>query len=100
MMAPGYVYSGVDFVEEGTGPWRSYGKVFISQPGPDREVRSMKYHIRQRAWTLREQFIVKDQSGNPAFRIKSRFFHIGDHLIIRDHQTHEKVARIKQHVFF
>jgi uncharacterized protein YxjI len=60
----------------------------------------MKYHIRQRAWTLREQFIVKDQSGNPAFRIKSRFFHIGDHLIIRDHQTHEKVARIKQHVFF
>lgn len=60
----------------------------------------MKYHIRQRAWTLREQFIVKDQSGAPAFRVKSRFFHIGDHLTIHDHHTHEKVARIKQHVFF
>jgi uncharacterized protein YxjI len=59
----------------------------------------MKYHIRQRGWTLREEFIVKDQAGKPAFKIKSKLFHIGDSLVIRDLATHAKVARIKQRVF-
>lgn len=59
----------------------------------------MKYHIRQRAWTLREEFIVRDQGGGPAFKIKSTFFHIGDHLIIREHRSRAKVARIKQKMF-
>lgn len=59
----------------------------------------MKYHIRQRAWTLREEFIVRDQRGGPAFKIKSKFFHIGDHLIIREHGSRVKVARIKQKLF-
>lgn len=59
----------------------------------------MKYHIRQRAWSLREEFIVRDQGGKAAFKIKNRFFHIGDHLIIRDLATHAKVARVKQKLF-
>ncbi len=56
----------------------------------------MKYHIRQRAWALREEFIVRDQGGGPAFKIKSKFFHIGDHLIIQEYGSRARVARIKQ----
>jgi uncharacterized protein YxjI len=56
----------------------------------------MKYHIKQRAWTLREEFIVRDQNGNPAFKIKGKFFHIGDNLIVHDVASHAEVAHIKQ----
>ena len=58
----------------------------------------MKYHLRRRAWTLREEFIVKDQGGNPAFKDKGKFFHIGDNLSIHDVATHAEVAHIKQKV--
>ncbi len=56
----------------------------------------MKYHIRQRAWTLREEFIVRDQGGNPAFKITGKFFHIGDNLSLVDLSSRTEVAHIKQ----
>lgn len=58
----------------------------------------MKFHIKERAWTLREEFMVRDQQGAPAFKIKGKFFHVGDNLVIHDLQTHEEVAHIKQKV--
>lgn len=42
---------------------------------------------------------MRDQGGDPAFKIKSRFFHIGDSLYIRDQASHAKVARVKQRLF-
>jgi uncharacterized protein YxjI len=58
----------------------------------------MKYHIRRRAWTLREEFIVRDQGGNPAFKVKGKFFHVGDNLIVHDLAARTEVAHIKQKV--
>lgn len=58
----------------------------------------MKFHIKERAWTIREEFIVRDQGGQPVFKVKGKFFHIGDNLRILDEASHEEVAHIKQKV--
>lgn len=58
----------------------------------------MKFHIKERAWTLREEFIVRDQDNTPVFKIKGKFFHIGDNLVIHDLGSREEVAHIKQKV--
>lgn len=58
----------------------------------------MRYHLRERAWSLTEAFLVRDDAGNPVFEIRGRFFHIGDDLIMQDMYTGQEVARIKQHV--
>lgn len=56
----------------------------------------MKFHIKERAWTLREEFIVRDHENRPVFKIKGKFFHIGDNLVIHDLRSREEVAHIKQ----
>ena len=58
----------------------------------------MKFHIKERAWTLREEFIVRDQGGQPVFKVKGKFFHIGDNLVLIDLAQHEEAAHIKQKV--
>lgn len=58
----------------------------------------MKFHIKERAWTIREEFIVRDQGGQPVFKVKGKFFHIGDNLRILDVESHDEVAHIKQKV--
>lgn len=58
----------------------------------------MKFHIKERAWTLREEFIVRDQGGQPVFKVKGKFFHIGDNLLVIDLDARAEVAHIKQKV--
>jgi uncharacterized protein YxjI len=58
----------------------------------------MKFHIKERAWTLREEFLVRDQGGQPVFKVKGKFFHIGDNLLVIDLGSREEVAHIKQKV--
>ncbi len=58
----------------------------------------MKFHIKERGWTLNEEFIVRDQDGKPAFKVKGKFFHIGDNLEIIDLHQHAEAAHIKQKV--
>ena len=58
----------------------------------------MKLHIKERAWTIREEFIVRDQGGQPVFKVQGKFFHIGDNLRIIDLGSREEVAHIKQKV--
>ena len=58
----------------------------------------MRYHIKERAWTLTEAFIVRDDAGHPVFEVRGKFFHIGDNLIIYDHYTKQELVHIKQRV--
>lgn len=58
----------------------------------------MKFHIKERAWTIREEFIVRDRDGRTTFKVKGKFFHIGDNLRVIDAASHEEVAHIKQKV--
>lgn len=58
----------------------------------------MRFHIRERAWSLTEAFVVRDDAGNAVLEVRGKFFHIGDDLLMYDTRTHQQVARIKQHL--
>jgi uncharacterized protein YxjI len=58
----------------------------------------MRYHLRERAWSLTEAFLVRDDAGNPVFEIRGKFFHIGDDLLMFDRPTGQEVVRIKQRI--
>ena len=56
----------------------------------------MLYHIRERAWSLTEAFLVRDQGGNPMFEIRGKFFHIGDNLVMYDIASGMELVQIQQ----
>ena len=56
----------------------------------------MRFHLRERAWSLTEAFLVRDDAGNPVFEIRGKFFHIGDNLLMYDRYSGQEVAQIKQ----
>ena len=56
----------------------------------------MRYHMRERAWSLTEAFVIKNDAGHPAFEVRGKFFHIGDDLLMIDRHTGQQVAHIKQ----
>lgn len=58
----------------------------------------MRYHLRERAWSLTEAFLVRDDAGNPVFEIRGRFFHIGDDLVIYDVYSGQELVHIKQSI--
>lgn len=55
------------------------------------------YELRQRAWTLGDQFVIEDECRRPAFFVKGRAFSIGDKLSFRDADGNE-LAYISQKV--
>jgi uncharacterized protein YxjI len=59
----------------------------------------MQFYIKERAWSLREEFIVRDRDGRAIFKVQGKFFHIGDNLSIIDLATRQEVAHIKQKIF-
>ena len=58
----------------------------------------MRYHIRERAWSLTEAFVVRDDAGNPVFEVRGKFFHIGDDLVMFDRYSGQELVHIKQHI--
>ncbi len=56
----------------------------------------MRYHMRERAWSLTEAFVVRDDGGNPVLEIRGKFFHIGDDLSMTDRYSGQEVAHVKQ----
>ncbi len=58
----------------------------------------MRYHLRERAWSLTESFTVRDDAGNAVFEIRGKFFHIGDNLILYDLYSGQELVQIKQRV--
>jgi uncharacterized protein YxjI len=58
----------------------------------------MRYHIKERAWSLTEAFVVRDDGGNPVFEIRGKFFHIGDDLVMYDRYSGQELVHIKQRV--
>jgi uncharacterized protein YxjI len=58
----------------------------------------MRYHLRERAWSLTEAFVIRDDASHPVFEVKGKFFHIGDDLVMFDRRTHQELVHIKQRV--
>src|SRR5260370_14952110 len=58
----------------------------------------MRYHLRERALHLTEDFLVRNDAGNAVFEIRGKFFHIGDDLLMFDRHTGQEVLHMKQRV--
>ena len=58
----------------------------------------MRYHMRERAWSLTEAFVIRDDAGNPVFEVRGKFFHIGDDLVMFDRYTGQELVHIKQRI--
>ncbi len=58
----------------------------------------MRYHMRERAWSLTEAFIIRDDAGNAVLEVRGKFFHIGDDLVMFDRYSGQEVVHIKQRV--
>lgn len=58
----------------------------------------MRYHLRERAWSLREDFLIRDDAGNAVFEVRGKFFHIGDDLVLFDRHNRQELVHIKQRV--
>jgi uncharacterized protein YxjI len=57
----------------------------------------VRYVIKQRAWTLRDSFSIRDESGKKVFRVKGRMVSVSDKLTLRS-MAGEKLATIRQRV--
>jgi len=58
----------------------------------------MRYHMRERAWSLTEAFIIRDDASNVVLEVRGKFFHIGDDLVMFDRYSGQEVVHIKQRV--
>jgi len=56
----------------------------------------MRYHLRERAWSLTDAFLVRDDGGTPVFEVRGKFFHIGDNLVMFDRESGQELVQIKQ----
>jgi uncharacterized protein YxjI len=59
----------------------------------------MRYHLKERAWSLTEDFVIRDDAGNPVFEVRGKFFHIGDNLTMFDRYSGQELVQIRQQVF-
>ncbi len=59
----------------------------------------MRFHIKERAWSLPEPFIVSDDAGSAVFEVRGTFSTIDDDLVLIDRVTGQELARahIRQH---
>jgi len=58
----------------------------------------MRYHIKQRAWSLTGNFDVRDEANNPVFEVRGKFLSAGDDLTMIDRSSGQKLVHIKQRV--
>jgi uncharacterized protein YxjI len=74
-------------------------EVFENKQEKRRSLTEMRFHIKERAWSLPEAFVVCDDVGSAVFEIRGTFVNIDDDLILVDHSTGQELARahIRQH---
>jgi uncharacterized protein YxjI len=53
----------------------------------------MRYHIKERAWSFPEEFIIRDDRGSAVFEIRGAFVNIDDDLKLIDRSTQQELAR-------
>ncbi len=57
----------------------------------------MRYQLKERVWSLRDSFYIKDSRGREAFRVTGKLFSIGDKLSLEDDSGNE-LAVIRQKI--
>ncbi len=57
----------------------------------------MRYVMKQKIWSLAEEFTIQDNNGNPVYKVKGKLLSIGDKLRFQT-MDGEDVALIKQEI--
>jgi uncharacterized protein YxjI len=47
-------------------------------------ISTRRYQIREKIFSLRDNFKIKDENGQPVFIVRSKLFTLGDKLILED----------------
>ena len=58
----------------------------------------IRYYLKQRFWSLTNDFTVQDEKNEPVFKVHGKFLHIGDDLTITDIASGQELVHIKQKV--
>ena len=58
----------------------------------------MRYHLKERAWSLTEAFVIRDDANNPVFEVRGKFFHICDNLVMYDLDSGQELVQIRQQI--
>jgi uncharacterized protein YxjI len=59
----------------------------------------MRYHLKERFLTIKDDFVVRNDQNDIVFDVKGSFLRIGDYLRIYDRNTGEEIFSIKEKVF-
>ncbi len=74
---------------------RNADRLACKQPeGKRRYLTEMRYHIKERAWSLPEAFSVRDDGGSAVIEIRGSFVNIDDDLVLIDGSTSQELARV------
>lgn len=72
--------------------------VNINQIFPEYDSENMKiFYIKEKFWTLRDSFTIKDRSKEPVFKVKGKFISIGDSLKLLSMEG-EELLKIRERV--
>jgi uncharacterized protein YxjI len=58
----------------------------------------MKYVIKQKIWSFKDKFNIKDEFGHDSYMVESKFFSVGNQLHVTDMQSNP-LFFIKQKIF-
>ena len=64
----------------------------LAARGAAREVRRMQYLMRQRVFSLGDDFVIKDRQGNDRYIVDGKVFSLGNKLQLQDLDRRELVA--------
>jgi uncharacterized protein YxjI len=59
----------------------------------------MRYHVKERSLSLKDDFVVRDENGKVVYKINGKLIRIWDSFSLRDDETGEEVLHVKQKVF-
>jgi uncharacterized protein YxjI len=59
----------------------------------------MRYHLKERFLTIKDDFVVSNDKEEIVFDVKGSFLRIGDYLRIYDRYTGQEIFSIKEKVF-
>ena len=61
-----------------------YGRQTFSFQMASYMARTRRYQIREKIFSLGDNFKIKDESGQDVFTVRSKLFSVGDKLVLED----------------
>jgi uncharacterized protein YxjI len=59
----------------------------------------MRYHVKERALSLKDDFVVRDDTEKVIYKVYGKLFRVIDSFSIRDSETDQEILSVKQKLF-